>query len=75
MQTEAQPIINYLRCTKCGLCISGCPENALQMTPKGPVLRKPSLCTYCTDCEHLCPTGAIRAPLTVSWQKLNTTIS
>ncbi len=68
MQAKAQPIFNYNLCTKCGLCVIGCPEDALQMTPKGPVLREPSICTYCTDCEELCPTGAIRVPLTVSWR-------
>lgn len=67
MASKAQPIINLDRCTKCGLCVSGCPENALVMTDQGPKLRQPSFCTYCTDCEALCPTGAIRTPLTVTW--------
>jgi len=69
MQTEAQPIINYNLCLQCELCVIGCPENALSMTAKGPVLKEPSICSYCTDCEALCPTGAIRTPLTVSWGK------
>jgi NAD-dependent dihydropyrimidine dehydrogenase PreA subunit len=67
MALKAQPIINLDRCTQCGLCVSACPENALEMTNKGPKLRQPSICTYCTDCEALCPTGAIRTPLTVTW--------
>lgn len=69
MGTETQPIINFNLCTKCGLCVIGCPENALVMGSQGPILVDPTLCTYCTDCENLCPTGAIRTPLTVSWQK------
>ena len=73
MQIEGQPTINYNLCTMCGLCVSGCPEDALCMTSKGPVLCQPSTCTYCTDCENLCPTGAIRTPLTVRWQ-VNTNV-
>jgi NAD-dependent dihydropyrimidine dehydrogenase PreA subunit len=69
MQVEVQPIIYYNLCTNCGLCVIGCPEDALQMTSKGPVLHEPTKCTYCTDCENLCPTGAIRTPLTVSWRE------
>jgi NAD-dependent dihydropyrimidine dehydrogenase PreA subunit len=68
MKKEAQPVINYNLCTKCGVCITGCPEYALFMTSKGPVLKEPALCTYCTECENICPTGAIRTPLTISWQ-------
>jgi len=67
MELKAQPIINLQRCTKCGLCVSGCPENALEMTDRGPRLRQPIRCSYCTDCEALCPIGAIRTPLIVTW--------
>ena len=69
MQVEVQPIINYNLCTKCGLCVTGCSVDAMRMTSTGPVLNKPTTCIYCTDCEGLCPTGAIRTPLIVSWQE------
>lgn len=67
MAEKQLPIINLQQCDRCGACVTGCPEDALVMTENGPVFKQPALCTYCTECEHLCPIGAIRAPLTVSW--------
>ncbi len=61
------PDINLGRCTRCAKCVEGCPESALVMTPQGPAFVHPILCTYCTDCESLCPAAAIRAPLKVIW--------
>ena len=61
------PIIDLDRCDRCGACVAGCPENALVMTENGLVFAQPLTCTYCTDCEGLCPLGAIRAPLTITW--------
>ena len=61
------PHINLTLCNHCNLCVTHCPEDALKMTDQGPVFCNPITCTYCLDCESLCPTGAIRAPLTVTW--------
>ena len=61
------PSINRSLCTRCTLCVTGCPENALVMTDQGPAFIEPITCTYCGECESLCPTGAIRAPLLVTW--------
>lgn len=61
------PLINLERCNRCGACITGCPEEALTMMEQGPVFKNPVLCTYCTDCEAMCPPGAIRTPLIVTW--------
>lgn len=67
MTQNRLPIINLTRCDRCGKCIAGCPENALIMTDEGPTFANPITCNYCTDCEALCPLGAIRAPMTISW--------
>lgn len=61
------PYINQALCIRCGNCVKGCPETALLMTSEGPAFVQPVLCTYCTACESLCPTGAIRAPYRVMW--------
>jgi len=69
MINETLPKIDLERCDRCGTCVTGCPEDALIMTEKGPVFSSPVTCTYCLKCEVLCPVGAIRAPLTVTWAK------
>lgn len=67
MSGDKLPQINLSLCDRCGKCVSECPEKALVMEAQGPTFRQPPTCTYCTDCEQLCPTGAIRAPLTFRW--------
>lgn len=67
MNDKTLPQINFSLCNRCSLCITQCPEDALRMSDQGPIFNDPITCTYCLDCESLCPTGAIRAPLTVTW--------
>ena len=61
------PSINLTLCNRCTRCVTDCPEEALAMTERGPEFIEPINCTYCGECEGLCPTGAIRAPLWVTW--------
>jgi len=68
MSEQNLPSINLALCNHCTLCVTNCPENALEMTEQGPVFIDPISCSYCRDCEHLCPTAAIRAPLVVTWR-------
>lgn len=67
MNKFALPIINKNLCTRCGACVTGCPERALIMEKQGPTYIQSEKCTYCALCEEICPTDAIRAPLTISW--------
>jgi ferredoxin len=56
--------IDENKCTGCGLCITGCPEQALQLveTPQGPKARlvKEFYCDGLGACIGSCPEGAIK---------------
>ncbi len=54
------PQINQALCTRCGACVEVCPAHVLAMTAEGPAFVHPEDCLYCTDCEAICPVGAIR---------------
>ena len=47
-------------CNSCGLCISGCEENALTLVDSLPV-RDAGKCNYCGDCIKVCPVYAMIA--------------
>ena len=67
MDTWALPVINRQRCSLCGDCIEKCTANVLVMASQGPVFARPEDCTYCADCEAICPEGAIRCALEIVW--------
>lgn len=55
------PVIDYLRCTECGTCISKCPHDVYD-TAKAPtpVVTRPGDCVdHCHGCGNRCPEGAI----------------
>lgn len=56
------PMINPLRCTGCGLCVTRCPVGALAISNGKATLAHPSLCNYDAACEEICPTDAIALP-------------
>lgn len=59
MDDWALPTIRVERCTGCGLCVTHCPTDAVEMVGGRPVITRPQDCAYCGICEELCPTGAI----------------
>jgi len=61
------PEIDQDLCNRCGLCVERCPTNAVEMTPSGPVIARPADCTYCTECESVCPQGAVRCGYEIVW--------
>lgn len=59
------PQIDLERCDRCGLCVQHCPTQAVEMGTDGPVVVRPRDCTYCTDCEAMCPQNAISCPFEI----------
>ncbi len=54
------PEIDVEQCIGCGICAEDCPTNAAQLVNDKAVIARPEDCTYCTDCEVICPSGAIK---------------
>ena len=63
-QTEARlptmkdPVV----CTLCGLCVGGCPSNALRVIESATetaLTLNPAQCTGCNRCVRTCPEGAL----------------
>jgi ferredoxin len=69
----ALPSINLDACQKCGTCVEKCPTMAVEMGLDGPSIARPQDCTYCADCEAICPQGAITCPFEIVWANPKTT--
>ena len=57
------PIINGVKCIRCGVCVDICSEDVFLGSKKGeiPVIAHPDFCMYCNCCVDDCPSeGAIR---------------
>jgi len=57
-------------CTRCGDCISSCPETILirEGVNGYPIVDfKRGECTFCGDCVRACPTTALAGPETMAW--------
>ena len=63
------PIIDREKCDGCGLCVSVCSCNRLTLIDNIiTILEKKEChgCTHwCTQCEAVCPTGAISCPFEI----------
>lgn len=55
------PVINYLKCSECGTCISKCPHGVYDTAKApSPVVKSPEACIdHCHGCGNRCPAGAI----------------
>ena len=62
-----RPVIDPLKCSKCGICVAACPVKPKALTQeKGKVpVHDYNLCIRCYCCQESCPEGAIdiRIPL------------
>jgi NAD-dependent dihydropyrimidine dehydrogenase PreA subunit len=61
MATTWYPVIDYLKCTECGTCISKCPHGVFDTAKApSPVVKSPEACIdHCHGCGNRCPAGAI----------------
>jgi len=46
-------------CTKCGLCVNACPEEAISIDDKGIYIDRKK-CTNCGDCISVCTPGVLK---------------
>jgi pyruvate formate lyase activating enzyme len=46
------------KCTKCNLCVSACPQEALTSTSEGIAIDR-AICDKCSKCSEICPAGAL----------------
>ena len=61
----AVPEIDLDKCTGSGNCVKHCPANAIELVNGKAVIVRPEDCNYCTDCESVCPSGAIKCPFEI----------
>ena len=59
------PYLDLGKCNGCGLCISVCYCGALVMIDNVVSVVETEECGWCTDCEAVCPTGAISCPFDI----------
>ena len=72
MDSWVLPEINMELCTGCGTCVERCPTQAVEMAEGWPCIVRPQDCTYCTECEAICPQGAIQCPYEIAWEDVET---
>jgi formate hydrogenlyase subunit 6/NADH:ubiquinone oxidoreductase subunit I len=53
------PLLDPIRCTGCGDCVSACPTVCLEMAGSLPWLPRPLDCISCELCVWVCPADAL----------------
>ena len=63
------PVIDREKCNGCGLCVSVCQCNVLVLVDNVITIIETERCgrctRWCTQCETVCPTGAIFCPFEI----------
>jgi NAD-dependent dihydropyrimidine dehydrogenase PreA subunit len=60
------PVVYPEKCNGCGICIDVCQRGLLYLDGGKINVRTNSYCDWCTNCEAVCPTGAISCPFDIS---------
>lgn len=56
---RVRPIIDKKKCNACGVCVKGCPVEAIEMEKNYPMINYRK-CIECFCCHELCPNGAVK---------------
>jgi len=56
------PVLDLGKCNYCELCVSVCYCNVLVVIDEVLTVVETESCDWFTDCEAVCPTGAISCP-------------
>ena len=69
------PTIDREKCVGCGKCVDYCKHGVYEFEEKDggkrPVVKKANNCVvYCTGCDGICPSGAIKHPSKVETGKI-----
>ena len=59
------PVLDQEKCNGCGLCVSVCYCNALIFVDNVVTVVETAECGWCTECEAVCPNGAIACPFEI----------
>jgi NAD-dependent dihydropyrimidine dehydrogenase PreA subunit len=61
MSIQWYPVIDYKKCTRCGICIHQCPHGVYDKESVDPLVLQPENCIEgCHGCQKRCSSGAIQ---------------
>ncbi len=59
------PLVDLTKCNGCGLCVRVCYGKGLVLVDNVITVIETAECDWCTECEAICPVGAIRCPFEI----------
>ena len=63
------PVIDQSKCNGCGLCLGVCACKALVLVDNVIIVIETEECHWCTECEAICPTGAISCAFEIVFEE------
>ncbi len=63
------PVVNQAKCNGCGLCIDVCGLKAIVRVGSKVTVIEMEKCSWCIQCEIVCPTGAITCPYEIVFEE------